>query len=650
MDGQGKRGTEVGRWLGFVTAVWVQCISGNNYTFSNYSGALKSLMGLTQLELNNLSVAKDVGKAFGLLAGLASDRLSTPLILLIGSLEGLIGYGAQWLVVRQSIPPLPYWPCISGNNYTFSNYSGALKSLMGLTQLELNNLSVAKDVGKAFGLLAGLASDRLSTPLILLIGSLEGLIGYGAQWLVVRQSIPPLPYWPMCVLLCLGGNSTTWMNTAVLVTCMRNFRRNRGPVSGILKGYVGLSTAIFTDLLSALFGDDPAAFLLMLAVVPAAVCIAAVFFLRESPAGAATAEDETETKYLGAINTMAVVIAVYLLAYDLIGDHGTAVSRVFAAVLLVLLAAPAAVPIYVAFKARSKRLDMEEGEIKEPLLIEEVAVAPPAMAEETEEGRGGPAIGEDHTIWETAKTVDFWILFISFLCGVGTGLAVMNNMGQMGQAMGYRDVSIFVSLISIWGFFGRIGSGFTSEYFLNSAIKAIISNNLAHPIATVPGDMNWKTATPRAVWNAASQVLMAIGYVVMALALPGSLYVGSIVVGICYGVRIAITVPTASELFGLKYYGLLYNILILNLPLGSFLFSGLLAGLLHDSQAIKMAGGGNRCVGTHCYRLVFLIMAFACLIGFGLDVLLAFRTRKLYLKIHNDKKSAKMAAGRQTIE
>lgn len=97
------------KWLGFVTAVWVQSISGNNYTFSNYSDALKSLMALTQLELNNLSVAKDVGKAFGILAGLASDRFPTPVILLIGSIEGLVGYGVQWLVVSQKIQPLPYW-------------------------------------------------------------------------------------------------------------------------------------------------------------------------------------------------------------------------------------------------------------------------------------------------------------------------------------------------------------------------------------------------------------------------------------------------------------------------------------------------------------------------------------------------------------
>ena len=137
---------------------------------------------------------------------------------------------------------------------------------------------------------------------------------------------------------------------------------------------------------------------------------------------------------------------------------------------------------------------------------------------------------------------------------------------------------------------------------------------------------------------------MAVGYVLMALAVPGSLYIGSIVVGICYGVRLAITVPTASELFGLKYYGLIYNILILNLPLGSFLFSGLLAGLLYDMEATPTAGGGNTCVGAHCYRLVFVIMAAACIIGFGLDILLSIRSKAVYAKIFASKKSRRLSA------
>jgi len=141
------------------------------------------------------------------------------------------------------------------------------------------------------------------------------------------------------------------------------------------------------------------------------------------------------------------------------------------------------------------------------------------------------------------------------------------------------------------------------------------------------------------VFNAASQILIAVGYIVMAFGIPGCLYIGSIVVGFCYGVRLAITVPAASELFGLKYYGLVYNILILNLPLGSFLFSGLLAGLLYDAEATTTSSGGNECYGAHCYRICFLVMAAACFVGCVLDVLLSLRTRELYRKISAGKKS-----------
>ncbi|KAF7127692.1 hypothetical protein RHSIM_Rhsim11G0191200 [Rhododendron simsii] len=545
---------------------------------------------------------------------------------------------AKWLGFVTAV----WVQAISGNNYTFSNYSDALKTLMNLTQVELNNLSVAKDVGKAFGLLPGLASDHVSPSLLLLIGGIEGFIGYGVQWLVVAEIISPLPYWAMCIFLCLGGNSTTWMNTAVLVTCIRNFRKNRGPVSGILKGYVGLSTAIFTDLCVALFSDDSSTFLFMLAVIPLAVCLVAALFLREIPPSSTDVEEKEEVRYFGVINALAVIVAVYLLVYDVTGTHSSSFSLAFAIVLLFLLASPLLIPIYLSIKnlvrSRSDSVSDVEDHMTEtePLLLDEesISVQETEKKEEMEEEEAEevateavvvvekrpPVIGEEHTIFESLRTVDFWILFVSFLCGVGTGLTVMNNMGQIGLALGYTDVSIFVSLMSIFGFFGRIISGVVSEYFIKIA------------------------GTPRPLWNAASQIIMAVGYIIMAVALPGSLYIGSIVVGICYGIRLAITVPTASELFGLKYYGLVYNVLILNLPLGSFLFSGLLAGYLYDAQATATAGGGNTCTGAHCYRLVFVLMSVACVIGFGLDVLLVIRTKSVYARIYASKKAKKSMA------
>lgn len=382
----------------------------------------------------------------------------------------------KWLALVTAV----WVQAISGNNYTFANYSDALKTLMNLTQLELNNLSVAKDVGKAFGLLAGISFDRIPTPVILLIGSVEGLVGYGAQWLVVSEKIKPFAYWQMCIFLCMGGNSSTWMNTAVLVTCIRNFRRNRGPVSGILKGYVGLSTAIFTDLCTALFNDNSSSFLLMLAIVPLAVCLIAVFFLRETPPAATVGEEEEENKYFTVFNVVAVVVALYLLGYDFIPSISEAFSLAFSFILIVLLASPLAIPVYSYIKSWKMNLSKTESDVEEqvvePLLEnqlesnaaedkkeEEVVAESTVTVVEVKRRR---VLGEEHTIFESLKTADFWILFVSFLCGVGTGLAVMNNMGQIGLALGYADVSIFVSLMSIWGFFGRIISGSVSEYFI----------------------------------------------------------------------------------------------------------------------------------------------------------------------------------------
>lgn len=278
----------------------------------------------------------------------------------------------------------------------------------------------------------------------------------------------------MCIFLCMGGNSTTWMNTAVLVTCIRNFRRNRGPVSGILKGYVGLSTAIFTDVCAALFSDDASSFLVMLAVVPFAVCLVAAVFLRESPPASTSSEEKEETHFFWVFNAVAVFVAVYLLAYDFIPSPSAVFSEAFSAILMVLLASPLGVPVYIYFKNRSRPgsdVEGQVGESTEPLLVTTAAAAAEGedKAEEVavvEVKRGQPLIGEEHTIVEALKTIDFWVLFVSFLCGVGTGLAVQNNMGQIGLALGYSDVSIFVSLISIWGFFGRIVSGTVSEYFI----------------------------------------------------------------------------------------------------------------------------------------------------------------------------------------
>ncbi|CAK9196749.1 unnamed protein product [Sphagnum troendelagicum] len=565
-----------------------------------------------------------------------------------GDYSSYRGISKKWVGLVTAI----WVQAISGNNYTFANYSAALKTVMQYNQRQLNSLGVAKDVGKSFGLLAGFLADYLPTWAILLIGAIEGFLGYGAQYLVVSQRISPLPFWQMALALCFGGNSTTWMNTAVLVTCMRNFPRSRGNVTGILKGYVGLSTAIFTELCSSLFTSEASAFLLLLTFLPAIVCLVAIAFLSEVPPSSTKEEDTLEYSSFTILNSISMALAFYLLTFTLIGKFfiiSSFANKLFAGVLLLFLVAPLVVPIQLLYSKYmrnwSSAAQQSQGDkMRIPLLLED-----DQQKDEPQEGgkkwRVPPALGEDHTLLDALQTIDFWLLFFTFLCGVGTGITAINNLGQIGQAQGYSDVSLFISFISIWGFFGRIGAGAISEYYVR------------------------KAAVPRPVWMVLSQLLMLVGYILFATAAPGSLYVGSIVVGICYGVQISITVPTASELFGLQHFGIMYNFIILNLPLGSFLFSGLLAGWLYDREASRTPQQGHgknwvlmksigtsskefffssvvsewgsssaeepqNCTGAHCFFSVFMIMAGMCAIGIVLNVILILRIRPLYQSLY----------------
>jgi hypothetical protein len=77
--------------------------------------------------------------------------------------------------------------------------------------------------------------------------------------------------------------------------------------------------------------------------------------------------------------------------------------------------------------------------------------------------RKGPRRGEDFTLKQAMIKADFWLMFVSLAFGAGSGLTIIDNLGQMSQSMGYNSGHIFVSMMSIWNFLGRVGGGFLSE-------------------------------------------------------------------------------------------------------------------------------------------------------------------------------------------
>ena len=151
---------------------------------------------------------------------------------------------------------------------------------------------------------------------------------------------------------------------------------------------------------------------------------------------------------------------------------------------------------------------------------------------------------------------------------------------------------------------------------------------------------------PRSWAMVIAQLVMAVGHFLFAMAWPGTLYVGTLLVGIGYGSHWGIVPPIVSEIFGMKNFGMLYNFYIMASPAGSLFFSGFLAGYLYDLEAAKQqmlisassvlssSSDSTTCVGAVCFRSTFLIMMGVCIFGSGLASIFSIRTARVYKMLY----------------
>ena len=557
----------------------------------------------------------------------------------------------------------------AGIGYLFGSISPVIKSSLGYNQKQLAMLGVAKDLGDAVGFMTGLLCEILPIWGALLVGAALNLVGYGWVWLVVTSQVPVLPLWAMCALIFVGTNGETYFNTVSLVSCVQNFPKSRGPVVGILKGFAGLSGAILTQIYALFHSPNQASLIFMVAVGPSLVGIGLMFIVR--PVGGHKQVRPSDGKCFTLIYGVCLLLAAYLLGVmvvqDLVEVSETVIS-IFTGVLLLILLVPIVIPITLSFgpeqrhpeveallpppqnkEAGKSQLDSDEVILSEledekPKEVDmlpaserqkRIAHLQQRLLQAAAEGavrvkrRRGPHRGEDFTLTQALIKADFWLLFISMIMGSGSGLTVIDNLGQMSQSLGYDNAHIFVSMISIWNFLGRVGGGYISELVVRDH------------------------AYPRPVALAVFQLIMTLGHVFLGMGWPGSMYVGTLLVGLGYGAHWAIVPATASELFGLRNFGALYNFITIANPAGTLVFSSLIASTIYDAEAEKQhrqnmilqvlnASEPLKCEGSVCFFLTSMIMAGLCVVGAGLCMVLVLRTRIVYANLYGKASSSRL--------
>ncbi|KAG6530624.1 uncharacterized protein LOC122043468 [Zingiber officinale] len=521
----------------------------------------------------------------------------------------------------------------AGATYIFSIYSKDIKTSLGYDQSTLNTISFFKDLGANVGILSGLINEVTPPWVVLSLGAAMNLFGYLMIYLAITGRTAPPRVWLMCLYICVGANSQTFANTGALVTCVKNFPANRGIVIGLLKGFVGLSGAIITQLYYAIYFDDSKSLVLLIAWLPAAVSIVFVHTIRIMSVEPSSPSGKTPRAFYYFLY-ISLALAAYLLVAIVVEKTTGIFSRpeydISATIVVLLLLLPLAVVVKEEFNIFHRR----KHDLRNPAPInitvekEPSPTVPIVVTEGTEKEREHsvarcaremfrpPARGEDYSILQALVSLDMLVLFLAIICGVGGTLTVIDNLAQIGESLGYpkRSVGTFVSLISIWNYAGRVTSGFASEILLN------------------------KFKFPRPLMLTAVHLLSCVGHLLIAFGVPNSLYFASVVIGFCFGAQWPLLFAIISELFGLKYYSTLYNLGGAASPLGSYLLSVRVAGHLYDVEARKQRSalgiaGDDRdltCIGVECFRKSFLIITAVTVVGAAVSLVLVWRTKEFY--------------------
>lgn len=518
----------------------------------------------------------------------------------------------------------------AGATYLFGVYSKQIKSSLGYDQKTLNLIGFFKDLGANVGVLSGLIAEVTPTWFVLLIGSAMNFAGYFMIWLAVTGKISRPKVWQMCLYICVGANSQNFANTGALVTCVKNFPESRGVMLGLLKGFVGLSGAVMTQLYLAIYGDDSKSLIFLIAWLPAALSVIFVYTIRTMKA---ESRQKNELRVFYHFLYVSIVLALFLLAMIIIQKKfvfSRAAYAGSATVVCVLLF----VPLLIAIREELQIWkELKNRSLENPPRVvtaiempkQDIPVPVPAKQLDEEEKQKScfmtvfnpPPRGDDYTILQALLSIDMLILFLATLCGLGSSLTAVDNLGQIGESLGYpaRTVSSFVSLVSIWNYFGRVFSGFVSESLL----------------------VKWKV--PRPLMMTFVLLLSCIGHLLIAFPMPGSVYIASVIIGFSFGAQLPLLFAIISELFGLKYYSTLFNCGQLASPLGSYILNVKVTGKLYDSEALKELAkkGLTRnsvkeliCLGKNCYRLSFTILAAVTFFGALVSLILVVRTRDFY--------------------
>ncbi|KAL8542458.1 hypothetical protein ACS0TY_003354 [Phlomoides rotata] len=521
----------------------------------------------------------------------------------------------KWMILVATI----WIQAFTGTNLDFSSYSTDLKSVLGISQVQLNYISIASDVGKAFGWCSGVCLMYFPTWIVIFIAALMGLIGYGLQCLLIHHIIS-LPYFLVLVSSLMAGCSICWFNTVCYVLCIKSFPSNRGLALSISISFNGVSAAIYNLIANSINPNDNKLYLLLNALVPLIISVVSLpLIIRHTSTDVLYHRPISPVNFL-ILTAVAVITGLYLLLLNSIASTASTAHLILSGAML-LLVLPVVIPRIIRLRESSSSvIDNDDLDIHKELMGTETSDFSDSDLNEDDSYIKDQLVvlGEEHSTRMLIRNWDFWLYYFTYFCGGTLGLVYSNNLGQISESLGYHsDIGSLVSQYSACSFFGRLFS-------------------------SAPDFLRGKMHYARTGWLTLAIVPAPIAFILLVLSdSKTTLLAATGLIGLSSGFVFSAAVSITSELFGPNTAGVNHNILITNIPLGSLLYS-VLAALIYEANIgnyNKVVSGDEPtvCMGRDCYRQTFVLWFWISLLGLSSSSLLSLRTVATYNRLEKPK-------------
>ncbi|CAL5363960.1 unnamed protein product [Camellia sinensis] len=551
----------------------------------------------------------------------------------------------SWITVVS----ITFLQAINGTHSISSTYSSLIEHHYNMSQVRLNYLIVAFDTGRLFGWFSSTAAEYLPMWMILLIGLVLELVGFGVQYLHLIGKVSYLSYWHVLLLNVVAGTSICWINTYCNLVASRNFKDKT--IISLTSSYSALGGKIYTLLVEGITGkrdsQNSSIYLLIRCVVPTVVGLAVALLLScQKPI------QFGEPDIYPAVFLIAIVTGAYALIESIAPPFKNMSPQLRIIILVLVIVLPFAVPPAINASSftlkkwssqvmpevstmdsssNSQRVieiccNGEKGGVIEKEQVEQAqeknrdsssnsqsiieiccneekgGIIETEQIEQVQEKNRDVEVRDEHGVKDLLTSLDFWLFFWVNACGITLAMVYGNNLGRISQSRGNKEVSFLQVLSSLFGFFGRVFS-VTFDWYTRE--RKLLSRSALIAIIMIP---------------------MPASFFLLTSDSSICLYISTSILGACSGAIAAIASSTTSELFGCQNASINQNIVLTSIPVGSLLF-GHLAALNYDRERGSNYG---ECTGFNCHEKTFIIWGIICSMGTILSSVLRLRTQKFH--------------------